>query len=119
MTSIYRVELNSSDSTTIFELLNTEQDVAKQIKIGDMGILIEILQNHPESVEITQIISKLNYSSKTTIYKRIDKMVNLNLVENVDDATLFLDNRTRSVRLTPQGLQLLGILYNSLNLSSK
>ena len=107
---IYYKHPESNDNKQWQELF---ADIAKQVKIGDMGILIEIFRNYPEATEIVNIIPKFNFASKSTIYSRIDKLVELELLENMDETEVFLKNKTRSVKMTEAGLQLLAIMYHS------
>ena len=78
---------------------------------------MEILELYPQDSLTNDIVSKFNFSTKTTIYNRINFLKKIELVENVGIDIYDEDIRSKKINLTSNGLELLASLYLSLEMS--
>jgi hypothetical protein len=104
-------------STVVNNKLDT--DLNGKLKSGDLIILMEFLKSYPSTpIHYREIVSKFNVSrnkraEKKNIYRRLNLLKELNLIENIID--IETDMRHRSAVLTDKGFNLLKSIY--LNLS--
>ena len=95
-------------------LINWANNFGSKLKLVDLAILIEVLPVLPTAITYKDIVQKLNVKTPSTIYNRLNKLVEVNLLEpiNLQNTT---DNRFKEVRITKEGVELLKSLYITLD----
>ncbi|MCY3412109.1 MAG: hypothetical protein INQ03_10800 [Candidatus Heimdallarchaeota archaeon] len=87
-----------------------------QLKIGDIAILLELLERFPSTMIKTELVDLFPHAKKSTIYKRINLMEDLELIER--SRNLADENMTISrIVLSQVGLELITSLYLTLEKS--